>query len=345
MAVGPRRRAGITLGVAGAIVAVALWWNAPSKKPVDFLAICQQLAIPAPIALNLNEGATQLANVTLYGFEGTVSHLSRQELTRADRRTVHTAPRFALVAPSEPPLSYLKVVPNGALGTVMLNVKPGVTLAASAAGLRVESRRSGDAELVIQSDGAAFEGARYAVEGFAPPGPALAEFSIVATGEPPGMLATLVATPVRGPANRADVTFADAGNEVVLLDGDRAVAFGPAGLRCAGAESPRLRIDGRRASGLIDDEPLDLVMDVETATIARLAIQPGAPGLRVGGSGVATSVRQDERELLPTWIQETLEASQWERSIRLVVLGLAAFTLFKLVDHAIGVLLKWVMGE
>lgn len=349
MSVGPRQRAGITLLAAAAVIGLALWWNAPSNKRVEFLVLCERLVLPMAVTLNLNEAATQIAEVTLFGFDGSVSHLAREDVTSAEPRTTHHVETVTFAqAPHQPP-PYLKMVPSGALGTATLQLDPGVGLTVSGRVLRVESRKQGDARLVIQSDRAAFEGARYSIGEVAPGVGSLADFSLLATGRPPGLLATMQPMAPSGAEVRADIAFVETGDEIVLVDRDTAVPLAPSTVQLVGAVNPGLRLDGKGVSELVADQPLDLAFDVESGMIERLALvfdatEHGKQGLRVSGSVSATSVRQDDREILPTWIEETLATSSWERSIWFVVLGVAAFTLFKFVDHAIGVLLKWVMG-
>lgn len=350
MSVGPRQRAGITLLVAAAVIGIALWWNVPSKKRVEFLVLCQRVALPVGVTLNLNDAATQISEVTLFGFDGSVSHLAKHDFASPELRTSRNLGTVTLAHASNLPPPYLKMVPNGALGTATLQLDAGVVLTVTDTALRVESRAPGDARLVIQSDRATFEGARYAIGEVTPREGPLMEFSLVATGQPPGLLATLQPMAASGADVRADLAFAETGDEIVLLDPDRAVSLTPTTLRLVGAVNPSLRLDGKSVSGLAADEPLDVAFDVESGTIERLAVvlnqdEKGTQGLRVSGWAAATSVRQDEREILPTWIEETLATSDWERSVWLVVLGIAAFTLFKFVDRAVGVLLKWVMGE
>lgn len=347
MAVDPRQRAGITLLVAAVIIGIALWWNVPSKKRVDFVALCQRFVLPTAVALNLNDATTQVEEVTLYGFDGSVSHLAREDFSGSGLRTTRSVDAFTLTPAANQPPPYLKMIPSGALGTAALQLEPGVALTVTDTALRVESRAHGDAQLIIQSDRATFEGARYAIDTVAPRERSLAAFSIAATGQPPGLLATLQPMAGTGAEVRAHVTFVETGGEIVLLDQGKAVPLARSTLQLVGAVSPSLRLDRKSVSGLITDQPLDVVLDVESGTIERLAVvfDPAQQGLRVSGWASATSVRQGERELLPTWIEETLATSNWERSVWFVVLGVAAFTLFKFVDHAVGVLLKWVIGE
>ena len=121
-------------------------------------------------------------------------------------------------------------------------------------------------------------------------------------------------------------------------------------LELHGALNADLRIEKKTVGGMILDHPVDLLIDAETARIDEILIiadpeKRGAPTLRVRGSATVTSLKQDGRELLNTFIAELMDKPYAERSGTLAVLGFALFAMLKIVDRTLGVLVDYLFPE
>src|SRR5262249_46347346 len=157
---------------------------------------CERVTLPVSLALNLNDAATQVADVTLFGFDGGVRDLTTVTLITPGQRSARTVKALTLSHADGQPPPYLKLTPGGALGTAVLELDRGAEVTASGNVLRVVSHGRGDVRVAIQSDSAALDGARYAIAEVGER--SLAEFSLAAAGTPPGLGAALQAMPPNG---------------------------------------------------------------------------------------------------------------------------------------------------
>jgi hypothetical protein len=117
-------------------------------------------------------------------------------------------------------------------------------------------------------------------------------------------------------------------------------------LRLQGCVNPDLRIEDKSATGVIADRRTDLKMDAIGGTIDGIGIVGGAekndaPRLRVRGVTRASSLQQDEHELLPTLAGEVMDLPYTQRGVALIALGFALFLAYKVVDRTLGVLLEY----
>ena len=149
---------------------------------------------------------------------------------------------------------------------------------------------------------------------------------------------------------RADVTFANAADEIPLLPPHDTLRVPTTTLQLISASAAHLSIDQEGPLALASDRPLNIGFTAVSGVVETLALlmtpkEKSDQSLRIAGWIDATSVRQGNSELLPTWIQETLATSNLKRSMWFIGLGLVAFVLFKASDRALDILLKRVLGE
>ncbi len=131
--------------------------------------------------------------------------------------------------------------------------------------------------------------------------------------------------------------------------GSPAAAEGKVGntqLRLQGCVNPDLRIEDKSATGVIADRRTDMKIEAMGGTIDGIGIVGGAekndaPRLRVRGQMRASSLQQDEHELLPTLAGEVMDLPYTQRGVALIGLGFALFLAFKVVDRTLGVLLEY----
>jgi hypothetical protein len=118
-----------------------------------------------------------------------------------------------------------------------------------------------------------------------------------------------------------------------------------------GCVNPDLRIADKPATGVIADRSTDLKIDTISATLNTISIVPGsgkndAPRLRVTGDAArASSLQQDQHELLPSLLGEAMDLPYAERGAVLILLGVVLFLLFKIMDRALGVLLEYIIPK
>ena len=114
--------------------------------------------------------------------------------------------------------------------------------------------------------------------------------------------------------------------------------------------NPNLRLGERRIEGIAADQPVNLAAMVSATTIEELrlvndAAKPGLPALVVSGHATAHSLQLDGRELMPTRLDEILNAPVSDRTLMLLGLGALAAVLLKVLDRALSVLLVYVLPE
>jgi hypothetical protein len=114
--------------------------------------------------------------------------------------------------------------------------------------------------------------------------------------------------------------------------------------------NPDLRIGDKSATGVIADRKTDLKIEAIAGTIDKIGVIIGTekndvPRLRVQGETRASSLQQDEHELLPTLVDEVMDLSYTERGVALIVLGFVLFLAFKVVDRTLGVLLEYLFPK
>jgi hypothetical protein len=117
--------------------------------------------------------------------------------------------------------------------------------------------------------------------------------------------------------------------------------------------NPDLRIKTKSATGVIADRATEVKIQTTAGTIELIAIAAGvektektdAPRLRVKGRANASSMQQDEHELLPTRVGEAMDMPYAERGWRLILVGFVLFLAFKVVDRTLGVLMEFVFPK
>jgi hypothetical protein len=120
-----------------------------------------------------------------------------------------------------------------------------------------------------------------------------------------------------------------------------------------GCVNPDLRIETKPATGMISDRATEVKIQAIAGKVELIAIaagaekteKPDAPRLRVKGRAHASSMQQDEHELLPTWVGEVMDMPYAERGWRLIVVGFGLFLAFKVLDRTLGVLMEFLFPK
>jgi hypothetical protein len=213
------------------------------------------------------------------------------------------------------------------------------------------NKAEGTAGLVLQSGGAIITGQRFVVGASAPP-VFMNLVTMKVSGAPSVTTMELNAGAAHPQQLRADITFDKADEDVVMLGDEpgKTVTLHDATLTFTRVFNPNLRIDGLKPKELIADHTVDIVVKllsgkIQTLGVVGMPTKESPAGLHISGSAEASSVLQDGHELLPTWVEETLDKPYTERSTRLVILGMLGFVLFKVVDRALDLLLKFFTPE
>jgi hypothetical protein len=354
-----RTKAWVGLASSIAIIIGALSCNEPSAKTVDFDIDCAQFVVPAEITLNLNPGQAQIRKATLFGFEGSVSNVvsGTMQADDAPERQLMNNDVTLLVSPDKSvPVSYLNVIPSGDYGKMELSADPGMVLESNVSPdepptlvVKQSSNAQGGARVVLQSGEASLRGGRLIVGRSTP---VVNRVQMKVNGRPLGTVVELKAGAEHPEQIRAEMTFGQSNSDVELLGDElsRALTLNKVQLKFSGAFNPDLRIDGLKPKELIADHNVDLVLEllsgkIQSVGLASSSTKRRSPGLRISGSAKASSVLQDGRELLPTWVEEVLDKSYTERGFILVLLGFLAFALFKVIDRALDLLLKFFTPE
>ena len=123
------------------------------------------------------------------------------------------------------------------------------------------------------------------------------------------------------------------------------------GLTFNGSVNPDLRVKGTSILGAIADHRVNLKIQVTSGTIDAIGIDGSpekrkSPTLDVRGSVITLSVLQDGHELLPRPCGGNAFLLLYEPELGLLILvGMIAFALFKIVDRAFSVLLEISFAE
>jgi len=355
------------LAILAIVLGLALYFNKPLSKEVTFDIACQGFVAPAPLPLNLHYSPTDIRGVTANGFGGAVRNAARVTFAQEGEAPRPVAARgFTLARTRDPNQTppYLEVKPEGAAGKVALSVDAGVTLRSTGSpgetpAVAVESARQGDVRLLLGTDSVALNGNRYAIPELNS-GALVKSFRAAATGEfLVEVELTSEAPPPVDPDSRSPARSwmkislePDPGQLPLLPESGRKhdeirlnSGSGPIDLIFTGAVHPDLRLKATSVPGVIADRNVDLRIEADSGSIEAISIngspdRRNAPTLNVKGSARTRSVRQDGHELLPTVVEEALSESYTTRGPVLIILGFAAFAVFKIVDRVFGVLLE-----
>jgi hypothetical protein len=346
----------VTLGIVVALFLGAYFGYKPSAK-MKFNVVCEAFVSPAYLSLNLRQGPTELASITAYDFHGSISEASAINFARGNQKLIPLSTGTVTLLADErtnDPLSYLKVTREGTIGRILLDVDPRVVLSntgtpGAAPAIALTSQASNDVKLMVSSNQMTIDGNRYVIPE-AGPAP-LDAFHATLEGK------DLVLLQLRSgdrpgtensPGAAATLTFKADQKDLPLLRSPQTLQNVSLSLR--GSFNPDIRIEDKAAEGVLSDRKTDLVIECENVTLGSIAIvskpdKSGAPALRVIGEGTAKSVRQDGRELVVTLTREVLDKPAGERTRWLIVLGAIAALLLKFVDHALDILLEWIIPK
>jgi hypothetical protein len=367
------------LAVAGLFFALLLA-NKPGDKPVKFDAVCRSFVAPVGLTLKLHQGVGEVQEATAEGFDATIGNMESVALTVEGEALGKVAAReFKMERSGDvnqtPP--HLEVTPSGGLGRAELKVEPGAVISSfGPAGLKDQGpwvgaespRTGGDLTVTLVSPVSTLKGNRYVVSGIAVerlPKKSIEMLQAEVKGAIPGAGVTLNAG---GPGAAAKVWFKPETEEIPLFErgaedeqgasdstsggragGSQVAAEGKVGttqIRLQGCVNPDLRIEDKSATGVIADRRTDLKIEAIAGTIDGIGVVGGAekndaPRLRVRGQTRASSLQQDEHELLPTLAGEVMDLPYTQRGVALIALGFALFLAYKVVDRTLGVLLEY----
>jgi hypothetical protein len=338
-----------------AVFGAAYAFNAPSPKELTFDVVCESFVSPGYLALDLKQDPTELASVSGYDLNGSVSGASSINFA-GDRHKQLSLPRGALTLQADEDKnrlrSYLNLTRQGMIGGIALDVEPGVALSSAgspgeAPVLTFVSRAKDDVKLTISSKQMSLEGARYVIPEVQPG--QLESFQ--ATLEGKDLISIQLSSGDRPPdrgGSPARLTLEKYQGDLPLLTSPKMLQNVP--LRFDRAFNPYLRIENKSAEGVTSDRKSDLAIECESVTLDSIAIvgnpeKREAATLHIKGSGRARSMRQDDNQLLPTRLHEILDKPVAERTGWLILLCALAAVLLKAADHALGVLLEWAIPK
>jgi hypothetical protein len=361
-------RSGLALLAVVAGVFVLLLLNKPPEKPVKFNAVCRSFVAPADLTLKLHEGGGEVQEMVADGFNAVVANVeSAAFIVEGVAAGEVRAQRFTLdrrMDVNETP-PHLDATPSGGLGRAELVVSSGAVVssfgsAESRPWVRASSADGKGLQLTVVSPVSVLKGNRYTVGGVTLPKlPKRMVESLQAEvkGAIPGAMVSLTSG---APGSAIKVLFREGTGDVPLYqrvpDGVSEAQAPPGGevshvpLVLQGCVNPDLRIGDKTATGVIADRSTDLTIKAISGTIDEVSItgaaeKNDAPRLRVRGRAQASSLQQDEHELLPTRVGEAMDLPYAERGVALILLGFVLFLAFKVVDRTLGVLLEYLFPK
>ena len=341
---------GILAGAAVlAVVAIAL--NRPTAKTVRFDIVCESLLLPdaapsSPLQLSLRQAPTELQSFAAYGFDATAAPAAQSQFAAADQPLANIAPHaLAFTAETRPdyPNSYLEVTRHGTIGKLTADLGPGVQLSSIATPdhvptLTLASHQAKDVVLTLASSQISIDrGVRYAI-------PQLAKEQLddfhLALRDPLPVL--FIAESRDRPRTTIALRFRPSATDLPLLD--RPEQWRRSSITFTRARNPEILIDGKKAEDTIQDRSADLVLRFRDLTVDSLAIaaaprETGAAMLRITGQAETSSLLQQQNQLMPTILDEILGEKVSDRTLWIIGLAILAAIVFRLVDHAFGIIL------
>jgi hypothetical protein len=349
----PPKRAAIVL--AGLLcLGLGLWALLSTRSPakmVDADFTCEELELPAAVQLNLNFGRTQLRTTRLWGFEGTVANVGQSAGTAGK----HTAAggRLSFEPLQAEPAPFIEMVPDGAFGAMSIEAGAGAVLKPA------DIRDGGvclqflvpagiGANLHVNSDSIHLRATRY---NLAPAGIGQ-DVPVTLTSMSPTqpLLAEFRSAPPQAGPDQAQLCFQKVENEIALVEPGKTKPIDVGDeVKFGGVLNPSIKIEGYRdLPARAADRKTDLVIAGKGLRLTGLFLsraEHGRSAMRITAAGVARSIRQGGREILPSWLEDISEEWWTKRGLWLVVAGLVLVIFRKLIDRALDILLKKLLPE
>jgi hypothetical protein len=336
------------------VMLVVLVRNRPAAKTVQFDTVCTQFDATVSLALNLN-GVAQLSSAKIHGFEASVRNVqSATPLSVLRNQQGQKGRSLTLSSRPEEASPDATLTPGGGFGRMTVDVSPHVILSSPTTAppvLTLTSKASRDIDVLLQSERLDLKEDLYQIPEIFGPSRSPDRLAMSLAGPLPGVvLEAYSGQPGRSPV-RIDLTFVPTRDVLPLIapsESNTGIALRDAELEMLGTTKAGIEIEGKRPSDLITDQKTNIVIRSRTGQISEISLiaaegANGAPGLEVHGTAEAESVKQDDHELLPTFVHEILDKPYDERTYWLIALGFIAFFLFKVVDRAFEILLKTIL--
>jgi hypothetical protein len=323
--------------------------RSPAKK-IDGDFTCEELELPAAATLNLNDGRTQLRTARLWGFEGTIANVgpsaSIPNLHAARGRLIFESTHVGL-AP------FVELTPDGAFGEMFIETRAGAVLKPAdmrdgcvCAEFLIPAQAS--ASLHVDSDSVHVRAARYdlAHAGIGQDVPV----TLTRIGPAEPLQSAFRSAPSHAGPGQAQLCFQKVQNEIALVEPGKTnpIDVGD-GVKFGGVLNPSIKIEGYRdLPARAADRKTDLVIVGHGLRLTGLflsAAEHGRSAMRITVAGQARSIRQGEREILPSWLEDISEDWWTKRGLWLVAGGLVLLIFRKLIDRALDVLLKKLLPE
>jgi hypothetical protein len=242
------------------------------------------------------------------------------------------------------PAPFLELAPAGAFGA--MSIQAGARAVLNAADmrdggvcLRLMARAGAGASIVMDSDSIRLRAARY---NFAKVG-IQQDARVTLNGIGPAQ--PLQAAFHGAGDDRAELCFARTGADLALLE---PIDIGGQ-IRFGGVLNPSIKIEGYRdLPARVADRKTDLTIAGNALRLSGVFLSPaerGRSSMRITIGGEARSIRQGEREILPSWLEDISEDWWTKRGLWLLFAGMVLVAFRKLIDRALDLLLKRVLPE
>lgn len=348
----------IVLSGAAILLYGAVRTNAPVPKKLRFEVACERFPVVGDLALDFYQNVTELDSVIAYDFGGAATDVAQLSVPSAKNEKPKEKPRhisaltLEITPATNEPNAHINLQRRGAVGTLSMIVRMpaeltgGTTASSGLPWMTVESRRPGDAALTIEAAELVIKEAnryRFPEIGVNSSG---APFAALVQGNP---LLKLVLESKGTPRTYASLIFKKSDAPLPVLRGTQPLPNNSR-LTFYRSMNPTLLLDDHRIEGIPADQPVDIAADYSTATLENVAViydpeRRRLPALMLAGSAVASSLRVEGRERIPTRLEEILDKPVADRSLWLLILGATAAFILKAVDHALGIILEWFIPK
>ena len=322
----------ICIAATALIGGVSVWrLNRTSDKDVHISAPCKKMSLPVRLSLKLDE----LESVHLNSYKGQLQMIDKLSVSTTrrthaldDKKQLTFNEKSAEETGALSPPSFL-IQPQPRYGQMTIDVGENAELripestSTTNASLEVGSNRADDTKLALQMDAVKIEANRVVIQEFKGMKELEGEDSlrIFASNKTALISAEFGPLPPREQGSGAVALIAykepkatpliSSENNAVNVDGR---------VNLSGCLAPDIKIAGEDPPKEIRTSPLDITLQAKGMALTDISIDPTAEAtdkyvLKVRLKGSAESVKQDNRELISTTLEEILNKSATEKGL------------------------------